>query len=101
MWDIFHPSQPMPGGFPLRVFFHPHPLSACVCVFLSVQAVMFEPIKVGVSFLVHTYIFTISRSSLSTKVIGSKSWSNQKFYNSHNSNVCLYSTKVYLKVKVM
>ena len=23
MWDVFHPSQPMPGGFPLRVFFHP------------------------------------------------------------------------------
>ena len=23
MWDIFHPSQPMPGGFPLGVFFHP------------------------------------------------------------------------------
>ena len=23
MWDVFHPSQPMPGGFPLGVFFHP------------------------------------------------------------------------------
>ena len=23
MWDVFHPSQPMPGGFPLEVFFHP------------------------------------------------------------------------------
>ena len=23
MWDVFHPSQPMPGGFPLWVFFHP------------------------------------------------------------------------------
>ena len=22
MWDIFHPSQPMPGGFPWGVFFH-------------------------------------------------------------------------------
>ena len=22
-WDVFHPSQPMPRGFPLRVFFHP------------------------------------------------------------------------------
>ena len=21
-WDVFHPSQPMPGGFPHRVFFH-------------------------------------------------------------------------------
>ena len=23
MWDVFHSSQPMPGGFPLGVFFHP------------------------------------------------------------------------------
>ena len=23
MWDVFHPSQPMPGGFPLSTFFHP------------------------------------------------------------------------------
>ena len=23
MWDVFHPSEPMPGGFPLWVFFHP------------------------------------------------------------------------------
>ena len=23
MWDVFHPSQPMPGSFPLGVFFHP------------------------------------------------------------------------------
>ena len=23
MLDVFHPSQPMPGGFPLGVFFHP------------------------------------------------------------------------------
>ena len=23
MWDVFHPSQLMPGGFPLGVFFHP------------------------------------------------------------------------------
>ena len=22
-WDVFHPSQPMPAGFPLGVFFHP------------------------------------------------------------------------------
>ena len=23
MWDVFHPSQSMSGGFPLVVFFHP------------------------------------------------------------------------------
>ena len=23
MWDVFHPSQPMPGGFPLRGFLPP------------------------------------------------------------------------------
>ena len=23
MWDVFHPSQPMPGDFPLMVSFHP------------------------------------------------------------------------------
>ena len=23
VWDVFHPSQPMPCGFPLGVFFHP------------------------------------------------------------------------------
>ena len=23
MWDVFHPSQSMPSGFPLGVFFHP------------------------------------------------------------------------------
>ena len=23
MWDVFHPSQPKPDGFPLGVFFHP------------------------------------------------------------------------------
>ena len=50
----------------------------CVCVCLSVylsvcvsvQAITFELLEVGASSLVHIYIFTISRSSLSSKVIG-------------------------------
>ena len=55
-------------------------LSICLSVHLSVcvfvQMITFEPLKVGTSFLVHTYIFIISRLSLSTKVIGSRSRSN-------------------------
>ena len=48
-------------------------MSVCLSVHVSVQMITFEPLKVGTSFLVHTYIFIISRSSLSTKVIGSRS----------------------------
>ena len=51
-------------------------LSVCLSVCVSVQMITFEPLKIGTSFLVHTYIFIISRSSLSTKVIGSRSRSN-------------------------
>ena len=51
-------------------------LSVCLSVYLSVQAITFEPLKVKASFLVHTYLLTISRSSLSIKVIGSRSRSN-------------------------
>ena len=46
-------------------------LSVCPSVCVSFQAVTFEPLKVGASFLVR--IFTISRSSLRTMVIGSGS----------------------------
>ena len=60
-------------------------LSVCLSVHLSVcvpvQVITFEPLKVGTSFLVHTHIFIMSRSSLSTKVIGSRSRSNDK--NAH------------------
>ena len=51
-------------------------LSVCLSVCVSVQMITFEPLMIGTSFLVHTYIFIISRSSLSTKVIGSRSRSN-------------------------
>ena len=50
----------------------------CVClsVCLSVQAITFEPVDIETSFLVWCYILTISRSSLSIKVIGSRSRSS-------------------------
>ena len=47
-------------------------------VCLSVQAITFEPLNIETSFLVCWYIFTISRASLSIKVIGSRSRSYEK-----------------------
>ena len=49
-------------------------VSVCLSVFLSVQAINFEPLNIETSFLVCRYIFTISMSSLSFKVIGSRSY---------------------------
>ena len=48
-------------------------LCVCLSVFLSVQAITFEPLDIETSFLVCRYILTISRSNLSSKVIGSRS----------------------------
>ena len=45
---------------------------------LSVQATTFELLDIGTSFLVCKYILAISRSSLSIKVIGSRSRSYEK-----------------------
>ena len=53
-------------------------LSVCMSVFLSVQAITFEPLDIETLFLVCRYILTISRSSLSIKVIGSRSRSYEK-----------------------
>ena len=50
----------------------------CLSVFLSVQAITFEPLDIETSFVVCRYILTISRSSLSIKVIKSRSRSYQK-----------------------
>ena len=50
----------------------------CLSVFLSVQAITFELLDIETSFLVSRYIVTISRSSLSTKGIGSSSRSYEK-----------------------
>ena len=47
-------------------------LSVCLSVFLPVQAITFEPLNIETSVLVCRYILTISRLSLSIKVIGSK-----------------------------
>ena len=50
-------------------------LCFCLSVFLSVQAITFEPLYIETSFLAYKYILTISRSSVSIKVIGSRPWS--------------------------
>ena len=53
-------------------------LCVCVSVFLSVQAITFELLDIETSFLVCRYILTISGSSLSIKVTGSRSRSYEK-----------------------
>ena len=57
---------------------------------LSVQVITFELLKLWTSFLAYRYILTLSRSSLSIKVIGSRSRSNEKF-------TYFYPTVAYLK----
>ena len=47
-------------------------VSVCVSVCLSVQAITFEAVDTEISLLAWWYILTISRSSLSIKVIGSR-----------------------------
>ena len=77
-------------------------LSVCLSVCLSVQTITFEPLHIGTSFLVWRYILTISRSSLSIKVIGSRSRSCAKndylLISTCYSFVCTF--KVIKKVKV-
>ena len=72
---VLLPSTYVVGNNFSRVCLSVH-LSACLSVHLSVcvsvQVITFELLKIGTSFLVHTYIFIISRSSLSTKVTGSR-----------------------------
>ena len=53
-------------------------LYVCLSVFLSVQAMTFEQLDIETLVFVCRYILTISRSSLSIKVIGSKSRSCEK-----------------------
>ena len=50
----------------------------CLSVGLSAQAITFEPLYIGTSFLVWRYILITSRPSLSIKVIGSRSRSCAK-----------------------
>ena len=53
-------------------------VSVCLSVCLSIQTVTFEPFDIETLFLACRYILTISRSSLSIKVIGSRSRSYEK-----------------------
>ena len=68
-------------------------VAVCLCVCLSVcpsvQAITFEPLHIDTSFLVCRYIFTISRSSLSIKVIGHWSRSYEKNDNFTYSNMLI------------
>ena len=77
-------------------------LSVCLSVFMSVWAITFEPLHIETSFLVYRYILTISRSSLSIKVIGSRSRSYEKNDNFTYLNLlilCMW-LQVINKVKV-
>ena len=71
-------------------------MCVCLSVFLSVQAITFQT-----SFLVCRYVFTISRSSLSIKVIGSRSGHMRKNDNFTYFNLilCMW-LQVINKVKV-
>ena len=70
--EIYHPRMWIGNNFS-RAF-----LSVCVCVCLSVcvsvclsvPTMTLELLKLGTSFLVYSYILTISRSSLSIKSLG-------------------------------
>ena len=78
-------------------------MSVCLSVCLSVQAITFEPLHVETSFLVCTYIFPISRSSLSIKVILSRARSFEKNANFTYFNMlilCMW-LQVINKVKFM
>ena len=78
-------------------------------MFLSVQAITFEPLDIETSFLVCMYILTISRSTLSIKVIGSRSRSYEKkmivfLISTSSSFACGYRSLIrsrsHIKVKV-
>ena len=61
----------------------------CLSVCLSVQAITFELLHIETSFLVCRYILSISRSSLSIKVIGSRLRSYEK-----NDNFTYFNTLI-------
>ena len=56
-------------------------LSVCLSMCISVQAITYKLLHIETSFLVYRYIFTITWSSLSIKVIGSRSKSSDKIFN--------------------
>ena len=45
-------------------------MSVCLSVFMSFQAITFEPLDIETSFLVYRYILTIPMSSLSSRSLG-------------------------------
>ena len=69
---------------------------------MSVQAITSEPLHIESLFLAYRYIFTISMSSLSIKVIGSRSKSYEKNYifTYYNILILFMLLKVINKVKV-
>ena len=81
-------------------------LSVCLSVCPSVQAITFEPLHIKTSFLVCRYIFTISRSSLSIKVIGSRSYEKNNNFTYFNMLISVYGyrslmmSRSHIKVKV-
>ena len=79
-------------------------VSVCLSVYLCVNLfrLTFEPLYIETSFLVYRYIFTISRSSSSIKVIGSWSRSyekNDNFTYLNMSILCIW-LQVINEVKV-
>ena len=74
-------------------------LCVCLSVFLSVQAITFELVHIETSFLVCRYVFTISRSSLSIKVIGSRSYDKNDNFTYFNMLIFCTWLQVINKVK--
>ena len=83
-------------------------VSVCLSVCLSVQAITFKLLHIKTSCLVCWYILTISRPSLSIKVIGSRSRSYEKNDNFTYFNMLitiygyrsLIRSRSHIKVKV-
>ena len=77
-------------------------LCVCLSVFTTIQAITFEPLHIETSFLVYRYIFTISRSSIGIKVIGSRSRSYEKNDNFTYLNMLILCIWLHVisKVKV-
>ena len=75
-------------------------LSVCLSVCPSVQAITFELLHIKTSFLVCRYIFTISRASLSIKVIGLRSYEKNDNFTYFNMLILCIWLQVINKVKV-
>ena len=74
-------------------------LSVCLSVFLSVQAITFEPLDIETSFLVCRYILTISRSSLRSLGQGQGHIKKMSFTYFNLLIICMW-LQVINKVKV-